>query len=204
MIAQDYFQEMFKSSNPTRMDDIYQELQTKVTDEMNYMLTELVTDQEVKDALFLIGPVRAPEPDGITSAFYQQFWRDIGEDVCTLIRRFFESSEMESDLNKTNICFIPKIKEPKVMSDFRPISMCTVSYKIISKILVMRLKNCLDMIISESQAAFVQGRNITDNVLVAHELMHALKSKKDVSEKYVAVKTDISKAYDRVEWSFLE
>lgn len=90
------------------------------------------------------------------------------------------------------------------MSDYRPISLCTISYKIISKILVMRLKSCLGMIISENQAAFVPGRNISDHVLVAHELLHAIKSKKDCAENFLAIKTDISKAYDRVEWSFFK
>lgn len=79
-----------------------------------------------------------------------------------------------------------------------------MSYKIISKILCLRLKETLDIVISESQAGFVPGRIIHDNVLVAHEFLHALKSKKDCAEQYMAIKTDISKAYDRVEWNFLE
>lgn len=70
--------------------------------------------------------------------------------------------------------------------------------------MVFRLKKCLGLVISDSQAAFVPGRNIQDNVLVAHELLHALKSKKECQNTYLAIKTDISKAYDRVEWNFLE
>ena len=68
----------------------------------------------------------------------------------------------------------------------------------------LRLQHCLDDIISEFQAAFVPGRQISDNILVAHELISALSSKHDCSQQYLAVKTDISKAYDRVEWSFLK
>lgn len=111
---------------------------------------------------------------------------------------------MEPDLNHTNICLIPKFPEANAMSDFRPISLCSVAYKLISKILCLRLQGCLNGIISEAQVAFVPGRQISDNILVAHELMHALKTKKDCAEKYMAIKTDISKAYDRVEWKFLE
>lgn len=85
------------------------------------------------------------------------------------------------------------------MNEFRPISLCTVAYKLISKVLCFRMQSVLDSIISESQAAFVPGRQISDNILVAHELIHALKFKKDSSEKYMAIKSDISKAYDRVE-----
>lgn len=69
---------------------------------------------------------------------------------------------------------------------------------------MLRLQGMMQYIISENQAAFVQGRHIQDNILEAHELIHSLKSKKDCSEKYIAIKTDISKAYDRVEWKFLE
>lgn len=90
------------------------------------------------------------------------------------------------------------------MSNYRPISLCSVAYKLISKIMCQHLQQCLASIISESQAAFVPRRKISDNILVAHELVSALYSKIDCSYQYVAVKADISKAYDRVEWSFLE
>lgn len=90
------------------------------------------------------------------------------------------------------------------MSNYRPISLCSVAYKLISKIMCQRLQLCLEDIISESQAAFVPRRQISDNILVAHELVSALSSKVDCSQQYVAIKTDISKAYDRVEWNFLE
>lgn len=107
-------------------------------------------------------------------------------------------------MNHTQLCLIPKLPDADKMSDFRPISLCMVSYKIISKILVMRLKQVLGTIISESQAAIVRGLQITENVMVAHELLHALKSKRDCATQYLAIKTNISKAYDRVEWNFLE
>lgn len=154
--------------------------------------------------MFSIGADRAPGFDGFTAAFYQQFWELVGPDVCVMVRRFFETNEIDGRINKTQLCLIPKISTPKTMSDYRPISLCTVNYKIISKVLIMRLKKCLGSVISDSQAAFVPGRNISDNVLVAHELLHSLKSKKECQSAYLAIKTDISKAYDRVEWNFLE
>ncbi|KAG7586300.1 Reverse transcriptase zinc-binding domain [Arabidopsis thaliana x Arabidopsis arenosa] len=111
---------------------------------------------------------------------------------------------MEKELNRTNICLIPKKMAAERLTDFRPISLCNVGYKIIGKVLANRLKKFLPKIISETQAAFVEGRLITDNILVAHELVHALNSGKKCSEEFMAIKTDISKAYDRVEWSFLK
>lgn len=120
------------------------------------------------------------------------------------VKSFFATGKLSRGLNHTNICMIPKNKCPKTLSDFRPIALCDVLYKIISKILVHRLKLSLDKIVSDSQAAFIPGRLINDNVLIAHELMHSLKSRKRVSQTYMAVKTNITKAYDRVDWNFLE
>lgn len=90
------------------------------------------------------------------------------------------------------------------MSEFRPISLCNVTYKIISKVLANRLKPILDSISLENQSAFVLGRLIIDNVLVAFEIMHYLKKKRDKKEGYMAVKLDMSKAYDHVEWVFIK
>lgn len=86
----------------------------------------------------------------------------------------------------------------------RPISLCSVQYKIISKILCNRLKLIHPDIISETQGAFVAGRLISDSILIAHEMMHSLKANDRVFDSFMAVKTDMPKAYDRVEWNFLE
>lgn len=90
------------------------------------------------------------------------------------------------------------------MTDLRPIALCNVLYKILAKVLANRLKEILPGIISEHQSAFVPGRNISDNVLVAFELLHFMKRKNKGQEGVVALKLDISKAYDRVDWKFLK
>ena len=90
------------------------------------------------------------------------------------------------------------------MTDFRPISLCNVVYKLISKVLGNHLKVILPQIISENQSEFLSGRLITNNVLVAFELMHYLEHKKEGKEGFVAIKLDMSKVYDRVEWDFIK
>ena len=105
---------------------------------------------------------------------------------------------MLRSFNHTQICLIPKIKSATSMSHVRPISLCTVFYKIISKILVHRLQKFMNKLISANQSAFIKGRLISDNILVAHECMHFLKNKRHGGSD-LALRLNISKAYDRVE-----
>lgn len=160
--------------------------------------------EEVRQSVFSIGASRAPEPDGLTAAFYQQFWDSLGPLVTAEVQRFFDTGEFPVDFNHTNLCLIPKIQPPTSMKDFRPIALCNVLYKIISKIMVSRLKPFLTHVVSPNQAALIPRRQIQDNILLAHEVFHSLQVRKRCANSIMAVKTDISKAYDRIEWSFLE
>ncbi|XP_023644536.1 uncharacterized protein LOC111832445 [Capsella rubella] len=174
-----------------------------VTQSMNDSLTKDISEEEVKRALFSLNPGKTPGPDGMTALFFQKFWATIKDDLIKTIRNFFSSGFFDAKLNETNICLIPKGERPREMSGFRPISLCNVSYKVISKVLSLRLKSFLPELISETQSAFVAGRLITDNILIAQENFHALRSNQANRTKFMAIKTDMSKAYDRVEWTFL-
>lgn len=110
---------------------------------------------------------------------------------------------MPSYLNKTYIALIPKKSGANRMGDFRPISLCNVVYKLVSKVLANKLKVFLDSIISVNQSAFTPERLITDNILVAFEVFHYMKNL-NKAEGFMAMKLDMSKAYDRIEWCFLE
>jgi hypothetical protein len=139
----------------------------------------------------------------MTSLFYKRYWEIVGEDVTKEVLDFLNGGILPRAWNETVIVLIPKTSNPESLKDLRPISLCNVLYKIASKVLASRLKPILDAFISPNQSAFIPGRLITDNVLVAYELTHFLKNKRSGNDYYVALKLDMSKAYDRIEWHFL-
>ncbi|KAG7572302.1 Endonuclease/exonuclease/phosphatase superfamily [Arabidopsis suecica] len=203
-VAEVYFKRLFASEDVGYEIEELEILEPSVTEQMNSTLLAPVTKEEVKVATFSINPYKCPGPDGMNGFLYQQFWDNMGDQLTGMVQTFFNTGILEEDMNKTNICLIPKKLKAEKMVDFRPISLCNIVYKVIGKLLASRLKKILPSLISESQEAFVQGRLISDNILIAHELLHALSSSNKCSEEFIAIKTDISKAYDRVEWPFLE
>ena len=106
--------------------------------------------------------------------------------------------------NDTHVVLIPKNKDPKYIFDYRPISLCNVIFKLTSKVIANRLKKVLPSIISDTQNAFVHGKLIIDNILVAFEAMHHISQKKARKKGEMTLKLDMSKAYDRVEWACLD
>ena len=160
------------------------------------MLSRDFTTDEIMEAVFQMGPTKAPWPDGINALFYQKFWHIVGNDVMNVVLDFLNNGVMLPDLNHTNIVLIPKVKNPENMSEYKPISLCNVVYKIISKALANRLKQVRPDIISPTQSAFVPGRLITDNVIVAYEALHSMHIRKKGKTSSLALKLDVSKAYD--------
>ena len=203
-IAVNFYRDLFISSNPHDLDSIFRGFRPRVMDSMNAHLTRQVSNDEIKQAAFSVKGSSAPGEDGLAGLFYQKFWHIVGPSLTQEIKEFFMSARIPDGWNHTQLSLLPKIVNPTKVQDMRPISLCSVQYNIISKILCNRLKVILPEIISDTQGAFVSGRLISDNVIIAHELVHGLRTSDNISEGWMAVKTYMSKAYDRVEWNFLE
>jgi hypothetical protein len=195
---------LFCSEVAETNEDLLQKVKPKVTAEMNERLMAPFTAEEVKKALFAIGDFKASRKDGMHAIFFKKLWPLIGDSVTREVLEALNSSVMPEGWNETTIVLIPKVNETEMITQFRPISLCNVLYKIISKALANRLKVILPEIISVTYSAFVPGRLITDNVLVAYECVHAIRGKMQGKNGYSNVKLDMLKAYDRVEWGYLK
>ena len=186
------------------MEAVLDTVPTKVTPEMNERLLAPFIAEEVKEALFQMFPTKAPGPDGFPAHFFQRHWDLCGEEVTTVVLRMLRGEDDLSCINDTLIVLIPKVAGAEDLGQFRPISLCNVIYKITSKVVVNRLKLSLPHIIAEEQSAFVPGRLITDNIITAYECLHSMKQKRASGQRCCALKLDMRKAYDRVEWSYLQ
>ena len=136
--------------------------------------------------------------------FFKRFWHILGDELKNGVLDAINKRKIPLAQNLTNIILIPRVDSLEVITQNRPISLYNVVYKIISKMIANRLKRILFEIISPTQSVFVPGRLITENILVAYECFHTIKKKARSQNGYCAVKLDINKAYDKVEWSFLE
>jgi hypothetical protein len=201
-MASDFYGDLFTAQVESAPEEILDHVPERVTEMMNESLLAPYTAQEVERALFMMGANKAPGPDGFTAGFYQTHWGTVGRSVTNAVLNFLNGGQLPDGVNQTTIVLIPKIKHPQDLKNFRPISLCNVIYKICSKVLANRLRVFLDEIISAEQSAFVPGRLITDNVLVAYECTHYLKRKKGKTGA-CAIKLDMAKAYDRVDWNYL-
>ena len=168
------------------------------------LLDQLVIDAENFQAVSQLDPLKTPGPDGIPVAFYQNYWSIVKKDVLQMVHAVFHSGFLLKSLNYSFITLIPKTLTPEKVSQFRPISLCNVTYKIISKVLVNRLKPIMDSLVTLYQNAFIQGRQITDNIILAQEVFEYMKRKHKGKWGYGALKIDMNKAYDRLSWNFFK
>ncbi|KAL9238855.1 hypothetical protein vseg_013227 [Gypsophila vaccaria] len=165
-------------------------------------LLSVPSDQEIKEAMFSIDDTKAPGPDGYTSRFFKDTWDVIGKEVVQAVRAFFQNGKLLQQVNNTNLVLVPKVDSPVDVKDFSPIACCNVLYKCFSKLICAKLIEVLPGIICESQTAFIKGRSILDNILVCQDLVK-LYTRKACSPRAI-LKVDLQKAYDSIEWCFIE
>ncbi|WCJ43897.1 hypothetical protein M5689_024606 [Euphorbia peplus] len=201
-IAQTYFEQLFSTSTAISY-EIVDVVPNLVSDGFNDILTVPFVIDEFKTAIFQMHSDRSLGPDGLNPGFFQHFWNVIGVEIFNACVGWLSRNEFPASLNDTIIVLIPKCDQPDSMSNLRPISFCNVLYKLIAKVLANRIKIILPEIISESQSAFVLGRALVDNVFIAFESLHYMQKNKKGPSGNVALKLDIRKAYDRVDWGVL-
>ena len=146
-------------------------LNTSITKDIADELCMPISVEEIKQSMFSIKNKKAPGLDGFSSHFFKAAWSVVEHDDISAIMQFFHSNSMLLAFNSTSISLVPKTQSLYTIKDFRPISCCTVVYKCITKILSNRLKSHMSAIISCNQSDFIAGRSITDNMLMAQELV---------------------------------
>jgi hypothetical protein len=172
-----YFCNLFNSKVEAPNDKVINKVKPCVSEAMNELLCAPYTREEVKKALFNIGP-EGTGPDGLHAIFYKRYWSLLGEELIDEVLSAINLEIVPDDWNNTTVILIPKVENPEMVTHYRPISLCNIIYKVISKVLAERLKTILPEIISPNQSAFFPGRLITDNVLVAFESYHTIKKRK--------------------------
>uniref|UniRef100_A0A803QGG4 Reverse transcriptase domain-containing protein n=1 Tax=Cannabis sativa TaxID=3483 RepID=A0A803QGG4_CANSA len=165
-------------------------------------MIKLFTSKEIKKAFFSILDSKSPGPDGFGAGFFKKMWPELGEEFTKAVESFFQTGSMPRDLHTTMLTLIPKVESPSKAINYRSIACCSTVYKCISKLLCSRLAQVLPTLVNENQGAFIQGRSIAHNIMILQDLLKNY-NRKNISQRCI-IKVDISKAYDTVNWDFLE
>lgn len=173
-----------------------------ITEEENANLMAKPSPEDIKSTLFHMQDLKAPGLDGFPVLFYKQLWPTVDNNIIKVVTSFLLLGFMPREVNRLLIVLIPKISNPSVVNHYRPISLCNVVYKIISKLIIIKLRPLLDKIISLAQSAFLPDRWIVENQVIVQELLHGFKTRK-TKPSLMAIKLDLQKAYDRVNWRFI-
>ena len=202
----EYFGDLF-SSNKVKAEVTalaLEGVETKVDQTINQLLEANFVEEEVVKAVKSMNPSKAPGTDGLPALFYQKYWATVSGDIVRVCLKLLNEEGDVGCLNETLIALIPKVDKPERIEQFRPISLCNVIYKIVAKCLADRMKGTLNDTVFEAQSAFIPGRVIHDNAIVGYEGLHCIRKNYYGNGSKLALKLDMAKAYDRVEWGFIE
>jgi hypothetical protein len=181
-------------------EDLLIKIPSIINQEDNTKLNQEVTEKELHEALFQLHPDKAPGLDGFNAHFYKKCWHIIKRDLLRMIQYVQKSTKLGGSTNSTFLALIPKDSNPSSFSRFRPISLCNVSYKLITKVIANRIKPLLHKLISPNQSGFVQKRQMIDNIILVQEAIH---SSRERGDQGMIIKIDMANAFDRVRHSFL-
>lgn len=177
----------------------FKDLFSAPTDCNNYVSSNCFPALSVEDAESLCRPVtmaetwgavksmadlKAPGPDGFHAIFIKKCRGTVRGQIHEMVQNAFSMATVLNNINDTLIVLIPKVDHPQTIKEFRPISLCNVVYKIISKVMVNRLKPLLSNIVSPNQSSFVPNRQTADNIFVVQEIIHKLRNRKAKRRRY--------------------
>ncbi|KAL4348556.1 hypothetical protein GQ457_17G007420 [Hibiscus cannabinus] len=195
-----YFKDSFNGSNTIPVRHFGVQLK-ELSQASRSLLESRFSVREVWEAISSADGNRAPGPDGFNLDFFKSFWPQLKDEIMKLFDDFYKGKITDKSLNHSFIALIPKLKSPTRMEDYRPISLVSSLYKIIARVLSRRLAGCLAEVVGENQFAFTAGKQITDCNLIANEVIDDIKKNNRAA---IVFKADFSKAYDTVDWKFLE
>ncbi|XP_057747709.1 uncharacterized protein LOC130966906 [Arachis stenosperma] len=193
-MAINYYKELYWEDKPESHDLNSEITYPPINEEMRNSFQISPTQKDIKEALFSIGSLKVLGENGYPDFFFKKNWSMIQESLCEYIGKVWRNPKEIAEINQILIVLIPKSKHPEFISHFRPIALCNVVYKCISKILVSKLKPILHNRITPTQSSFVLERVIHDNIIIAMMMLSMKKMKG--RKQFMAVKIDFEKAYD--------
>ncbi|KAL1192896.1 Secreted RxLR effector protein 78 [Cardamine amara subsp. amara] len=199
-----YFENLLGSSESQPLfisEDISRLLSFRCSPSQVDKMASLFSNNEIRTAFFSLPRNKAAGPDGYSAEFFRSCWSVLGPEVISAIREFFITCQILKQWNATTLALIPKISNASSVTEFRPISCSNTLYKVISKLLASRLQDLLPSVISHTQSAFIKGRLLVENVLLATEIIQGY-GRKNI-EPRAMLKVDIRKAFDSVRWDFI-
>lgn len=167
----------------------------------NEFLTAPFLEDEIKEAIWSCNSDKSPGPDGFSFNFIKSKWNLLKSKIGQMMADFHQFGRNVKGMNPSFIVLIPKKECGSSLDDYRPISLIGCLFKIISKILACRISKVLESVISETQSAFIGGRQISDGIVVLNEVLDESKKRR---KSWVVFKVDFAKAYDSVSWEFLD